>query len=188
MKRRRLLQSIAAIPAAAALPLPAQSPETDKQELATVSAAEVVRAVPRFFTGDQLSALQRLADILMPAVNERPGAKQAGAAEFLDFLISESPVDRQQLYRAGLDRLNADSKRAYDRAFAALTDEQAAPILKPLTGSWTYDGPADPFARFLLAAKEDVLRATHNSRELVAAMSQASRGFSGTGYYWLPIE
>jgi hypothetical protein len=126
--------------------------------------------------------------MLMPAVDERPGAKEAAAAEFLDFLISQSPVDRQQLYRGGLDKLNSDSRRLHGRVFAALTDEQAAPILKPLTAAWTYDGPSDPFAQFLLAAKEDVLRATHNSREFVTAMSQRSRGFSGTGYYWLPIE
>ena len=47
--------------------------------------------------------------------------------------------------------------------------------------------PSDPFAQFLLAAKEDVLRATHNSREFAAAMSRTSRGFSGSGYYWLPL-
>jgi hypothetical protein len=186
MKRRSLLQSIAA--AAVPLPLGAQSPGPEKQEFVTTGLSEVGQAIPRFFSEEQFKALERLAAILMPAADGRPGAKQAAAAEFLDFLISQSPVDRQQLYRGGLDRLNSDSKRMHARQFAVLTDEQAAPILKPLTGAWTYDGPADPFARFLLAAKEDVLRATHNSHEFVTAMSQRSRGFSGSGYYWLPIE
>ena len=57
MKRRRLLQSIAAIPAAAALPLPAQSPDADKQELTTTSVTQVGQPVPRFFSEDQLKAL-----------------------------------------------------------------------------------------------------------------------------------
>jgi hypothetical protein len=176
MRRRRLLQSMAVAPAVAALPVPspAQPPASDAPELATVPVGAVGRAVPRFFTEDQFKALERLAHILMPPVDERPGAKQAGVAEFLDFLISESPLERQQLYRSGLDRLH---QKGFDAA-----------VLKPLTAAWTYDGPTDPFARFLLAAKEDVMRATFNSREFAAAMSQRSRGFSGSGYYWTPIE
>jgi hypothetical protein len=143
-------------------------------EVTTVPVGAVGRAVRRFFTEAQFKALERLADVLMPAVGERPGARQAGVAEFLDFLISESPVDRQRLYRDGLDRL---SKEGFSDS-----------TLKPLTAEWTYDGPADPLARFLLAAKEDVMRATFNSREFAAAMSQTTRGFSGSGYYWTPIE
>ena len=180
---------MAALPAAALHPsLSAQSAESENKELTTAGISEIGRPVARFFSEDQFRALERLAEILMPAVNERPGAKQARAAEFLDFLISDSPADRQQLYRSGLDRLNADSKRAHDELFSALTDEQAAPLLKPVTAAWTYEEPGDPFARFLLAAKEDVLRATHNSREFIAAVSQTSRGSAGSGYYWLPIE
>jgi hypothetical protein len=180
---------MAALPAAALHPpLSAQSSDSENKELATVGISEIGRPVPRFFVEDQFKALERLAEILMPAVNERPGAKQGRVAEFLDFLILESPADRQHLYRSGLDKLNADSKRAHDKLFAALQDEQATPFLKPLTAAWTSEEPADPFARFLLAAKEDVLRATHNSREFIAAINQTSRGSAGSGYYWLPIE
>jgi hypothetical protein len=177
MKRRRLLQSIAALPltqaglaqtparAAAAEPAP---------EVASVPVGAVGRPVARFFTEAQFRTLERLAEVLMPPVDERPGSKQAHVAEFLDFLISESPADRQRLYRTGLDRL---SKEGIDAA-----------SLKPLTAPWTYDGPPDLFAQFLLAAKEDVMRATYNSREFAAAMSQTRRGFSGSGYYWTVIE
>lgn len=191
MKRRRLLQSMAALPAAAALPLPApaQAPTpADNIELTVVSVTGAGEPVPRFFSRDQFRALERLADILMPAYNDRPGAKEARAAEFIDFLISSSPIDRQQLYKAGLDRLNAEARSTYDRTFAELEADQFQPILKPMQGDWSYDGPADRFARFLLAAKDDLMRATINSREYAAAASRNSRGYTGTGYYWLPIE
>jgi hypothetical protein len=177
MKRRHLLQSMAALPlapAAAAQTPAVASPVERPPEVAAVPVGAVGRPVPRFFTDAQFKALERLADILMPTVEERPGAKQAHVAEFLDFLISESPADRQQLYRSGLDRLNKDG---FDAA-----------VLKPLTAAWTYEGPADPFAKFLLAAKEDVMRATYNSREFAAAMEGTRRGFSGSGYYWTVIE
>lgn len=178
MKRRHLLQSMAVLPAAA-LPVPAGAqssppPPSDKVDITALSPARAGRPVPRFFSEDQFTALERLADILMPGFNGRPGAKEARAAEFLDFLISDSPADRQQLYREGLDQLNAQARKTQRQLFAALSDQQAAPILKPLTDAWTYDGPADPFARFLIAAKEDVLRATYNTR--------------GNGYYWVRIE
>lgn len=190
MKRRRLLQSMVALPAAAALPVPAlaQVQTADNAELTTVSVAAAGMPVPRFFSSDQYKALERLADILMPGYNDRPGAKEAGAPEFLDFLISDSPAGRQQLYKAGLDRLNAEAKRAHGKTFAALESDEAHPILKPIAVPWTYTGPADPFARFLLAAKEDLMRATVNSREYSAAASRNSRSSAGTGYYWFPIE
>ena len=40
---------------------------------------------------------------------------------------------------------------------------------RPLRAPWTYDAPADPLARFLAAAKQDVRTATVNSREYNAA-------------------
>jgi hypothetical protein len=159
--------------AAAQAPAAATSAERPP-EVTPVPLGAVGRPVARFFSEAQFKALERLADILMPAVDDRPGAKQAHVAEFLDFLISDSPAERQQLYRTGLDRLN---KEGFDAA-----------ALKPLTSAWTYDGPSDPFAKFLLAAKEDVMRATYNSREFAAAMEGTRRGFSGSGYYWTVIE
>lgn len=124
----------------------------------------------------------------MPPAHEVPGASGAGAAEFLDFLIGVSPADRVKLYRDGLDRLNAEAQRRYQKPFGEITAEQAAPILAPLQAPWSYRGPADPFARFLLAAKNDLLTATVNAREYIAVASQQRRNAGGVGRYWYPIE
>lgn len=144
--------------------------------------------LPGYFSKDQFEALGRLASLIMPANGDLPGAREAGAAEFLDFLISKSPAERQKLYRDGLDRLNADARKAGGKSFAAITDEQAVQILAPLKKPWTYADPVDPFERFLRAAKEDAIRATFNSREYVAAASARSRSAGGTGSYWYPID
>jgi hypothetical protein len=194
MKRRSLLKSAAVLPAAAALhsPAAAQTPpaapafENFKLELTPVDAGS--QQVPRFFTPEQIAALRKLGDLLMPKLGERPGATEAGAAEFLDFYVSQSSPDRQSLYRSGLDRLNSEARRTAGRPFAELSAEQASPILKPLSEAWTYAGPPDSFGRFLVAAKEDMMRATVNSRAYAEAMAATSRGSSGLGYYWLPIE
>src|ERR1700756_783467 len=58
-----------------------------------------------FFNEVQLGTLRRLSEILMPSLRGYPGAKEAGTAEFLDFLIGGFPAPRPQLYQSGLGRL-----------------------------------------------------------------------------------
>src|SRR6266542_4944873 len=117
MKRRRMIQSVLGVSAASALPhpLPAQrkpdappsAPAADEMPKLAANAPDYVASgVRRFFDADGLSALRRLGEILVPARQNAPGAMEAEAAEFLDFLISQSPADRQSLYRDGTARLN----------------------------------------------------------------------------------
>jgi hypothetical protein len=143
--------------------------------------------IPHFFSASQLAALRRLSDLLMPRLGETPGALDAHAPEFLDFLIDNSPADRKQLYRNGLDALNANAHKASGKSFADLTDQEADKVLAPLHERWTYAAPKDALAVFLRAAKADIMAATVNSREWIAVVSQRSRGAGGTGIYWHPI-
>lgn len=137
---------------------------------------------PKFFTATQFSTLKTLCGILMPAgANNTPGAIEAQVPEFLDFLLSQSPADRQQTYRAGLDGLKG------------LDSSNAAKMLAPLKQTWTYDPPKDPVAKFLRQAKLDVRQATLNSREWAKAQAtgSASRGrraATGTGLYWNTLD
>ncbi len=196
MNRRAILKSLAALPAAAALPAqesavpPKPSPsvveETPRIQASVPDA--IAETVPQFFSPEAFSALKRLSDLLMPAIGATPGALAAHAPEFLDFLIGQSPADRQTLYRAGLDRLNADALRRFSRPFSELKAEQADSVLEPLHATWTYAGPEDPFARFLQTAKEDVMTATVNSREWIDVVSKRGRRGGNVNTYWLPID
>jgi Gluconate 2-dehydrogenase subunit 3 len=194
MKRRHALQSIAGISFAGAVaqpaPVPQQAPasasETPKLETETADAA--AQSVHRFFSPDQYSALERLSEALVPGIADTPGAIKAGVPEFLDFLISRSPAERQNLYRDGLDHLNADATQRYGRAFADMSIMEAASLLAPLTEPWTYQGPQQLFPRFLRAAKVDVLYATMNSREWAIARAKRSRRAGAAGTYWYPID
>jgi hypothetical protein len=195
VKRRQALQSLAGISVAGALPqrtLSQQQPaahtvaETPKLDTAVADAA--AEGLHPFFSADQFAALERLAEVLMPAAGDSPGAKAAGAAEFLDFLISASPADRQAQYRDGLDKLNADARSRYGKAFAELAPGQIEALLTPLREAWTYAEPADPLALFLRIVKMDVMHATMNSRQWSEARAKRSRRASGLGMYWYPIE
>ena len=91
----------------------------------------VAKSAPRFFGAPQFASFARLGDVLMPAVENEPGALDARAPEFLDFLLSESPAELQVLYRNGVHELDARSTRALKRPFVKLTAAEAAPILAP---------------------------------------------------------
>src|SRR5258708_22526910 len=102
MKGRRMLQSLAILPAMAAAPppAPAQSsatapaPET-MPKLGEAAPDAVSDGVTRFFSHEQFAALENLARLIMPVEGEVP--------LFLDFLIGQSNAKRQTLYRDGLD-------------------------------------------------------------------------------------
>ncbi len=208
MKRRQALRSLLSLPAITALPALAQQAPTDKTKpqageklppelkpapveenpkLAMTAADAVAPGTVRFFTPPQFATLHRLADLLVPPLNGKPGASDAAVPEFLDFLIGQSPHDRQTLYRAGLDRLETEAQRRHSKPFAGITPEQADDLLAPVRQNWSFGGPADPLARFLHDAKDDVLRATVSSREWSASGSQR-RGAGGIGSYWYSLS
>jgi hypothetical protein len=206
MRRRGFVKALVAVPAAPVLlaqppasqPVPSppaaavpMRPPSDEIPVLTASTPDVAaEMMPGYFTPAQFSALRRVSDLLMPSVNGAPGALDAKAPEFLDFLVRESPADRQQVYRAGLDALNQQAQQKFQKPFADLDGAQADTLLAPLRQHWTFEEPNDPVAVFLRAAKQDVRTATVNSREYgsVASAGGARRGFGGAGLYWYPLD
>lgn len=192
MKRRSFIQTLAVTPALA-VPVAANdaAPSVTQQESAAIEIAVADAAAEthrKFFTALQFSALKRLSGIIMPPMNGLPGALDAGAPEFLDFLIGASPADRQGIYRTGLDQLNSQARRKFGKHYADITNDQAVELLAPLRKPWTYDPPGDPLERFLREAKADIRTATVNSREYVTAESSGGRRRGGVGQYWYPID
>lgn len=192
VKRRHVLQALLGTPAIAAIPLPAPAQaQTQAQEipkLTTSTPDAVGDPAPHYFSAPQMAALRRLADLVVPPASDRPGARDAKAPEFLDFLLSQSPPARQSLYRNGLDHLQGEARSRFNLAFEALSADQAGAVLAPLHGAWTYAEPVDPHAHFLREVKEDLLTATVNSREYAAAQQAAGRRGTGIGTYWFPVK
>lgn len=190
MRRRRLLQTMTLLPVApAAAQYASQNANSEEMpKLRETTADAAAQGRTRQFTPVQAATLRNLADILVPRASDRPGANDAGAVEFLDFLLSQSAFDRQMRYLNGLNALNSEAQKRFGRPFARLTASEAKPLLEPLTRPWTYNIPADPQEHFLREAKEDLLQATANSRPFAEAMSKRSRAAGGMGAYWLPLD
>jgi hypothetical protein len=209
MKRRSLLRTVAALPASALAQkayaqqertaardkgLPAGPPlvppgieETPNTPVTPADQTSESRI--RTFDAAQYAALTRLGDIIVPAWDGKPGARETNSAEFLDFLVGCSPPERIALYRSGLDRLDEMAQHRFAKRFAEITDEQAAELLVPLRQQWTYGkASGDQFSAFLFAAKSDLLRATVNSKGYIDAVSQTRRPRNASNFYWYAIE
>src|SRR5580700_4766773 len=165
MRRRRFMQALVAAPAAPLIAQQAAAPQASPTPpppggrgrgafgpgngppmLEVTEPDTVAEPVARFFTPPQFAALRRLSGLIEPPLKGNLGALDCGVPEFLDFLIGVSPADRQQLYRTGLDTLNAQAKKQFSKSFADLDDAQAHTILQPMLVAvpWPKDPPKDP--------------------------------------------
>jgi hypothetical protein len=211
MKRRNFVQSLLIVPAAsvaaeqAVPPPPAPQPSTPAprpvQNLRSVqnvpkltliepdSAAEIITS---FFNPVQFATLNKLAEILVPPIKNNPGALDAHAPEFLDFLISRSPAPDQKLYRNGLDGINTAAQKHFHKPFAELDAKEAYVIIRPLlvARAWERDIPKDPMQHFLVQVHDDLRTATMNSAEWAASGATSGRGRFNQGrrFYWKPID
>ena len=112
---------------------------------------------PHYFTAAQFATLRKLGALLVPPLKNNPGALDAQAPEFLDFLIGASPDDRQNLYRFGLDSLDSQSRDQFQKPFCDLDAQQADRILRPLlvVRPWSEDFPSDPLKKFIAQVHDD---------------------------------
>jgi len=85
---------------------------------------------PQFFTAAEYATVERLADIIIPN-DGTLGAKEAGVAEFIDFMVASDP-EPQYGFRTGLSWLNAHAEQKDGKRFAELTPEQQTSLLEPL--------------------------------------------------------
>jgi hypothetical protein len=217
MKRRNFVRSLVITPAAPAIVARAQAaqqstpqqqpppqPNTPSRQLprqpSAVPKLEVTavdlasQPAPHFFNPVQFATLRKLGATLVPPLKGNPGAIEAQAPEFLDFLISASPEDRQKLYLTGLDRLEEQAKDKFHKSFSDLDAQQAGALLKPLLvmRPWPQDLPSDPMQNFKAQVHDDLRTATMNSREWAAASQKSgrvfTRGAQTSGFYVHPID
>ena len=220
MKRRKFVSGLLATPAVATLTQgqtaapPASQPSQQQQpqpkpvtpaqqnprqpqaipQLKVTAVDIAAEAAPHFFTAEQMATLTKLAAVVVPPLKGNPGAVDAQAPAFLDFLLSVSPPDRQHSYQFGLDTLNKQAQEQHGKAFAQISPSEVGAILKPLliARPWPEDLPQDPMQSFVAQVHEDLQTATRNSREWAAASEKSgrlfTRGFRGSGYYWAPID
>jgi Gluconate 2-dehydrogenase subunit 3 len=85
---------------------------------------------PQFFTRDEYSTVERLTEMIIPS-DGSPGAREAGVAEFIDFMVWSDP-GVQYRFRYGLTWLNAHSDRLHSKPFREIGPAEQTGILEHL--------------------------------------------------------
>lgn len=149
----------------------------------------VAQTNAHFFTETQADTLRHLCELLQPAYKTYPGAIEAGAPDFLDFLIGASPADRQEMYQAGLDRLESEAHHRFQKPFAALAESEADQLIRPHLTTWLNDHPpTEPYARFINLAHSEIRTATVNSQAWSDAAHAAGERTPNVDLYWYPVD
>ena len=105
--------------------------------------------VPIFFSPEQFRMVEQLAEMIIPE-DETPGAKSAGVAEFIDFMLAnrvpvstardirstadaiEAGNEAQNRFLAGLGWMDARSRSEFGRSFMEGLREQQTALLEEL--------------------------------------------------------
>jgi gluconate 2-dehydrogenase gamma chain len=84
--------------------------------------------VPKCFTAHEFKTLQRLSDLIIPADDHSSGALEAGAAEWIDYMATNSP-ELAAIYHGGFAWLDHESRGRYDTDFIEAQAAQQTAIL-----------------------------------------------------------
>lgn len=85
-----------------------------------------------FFNDDDAIVVAALTERIMPDAPGKPGAREAGVANYIDLALAGAYKDQQDYYRAGLAQLDAYCHAQYKRGFAALQPAQQDEVVGAL--------------------------------------------------------
>jgi len=174
INRRVLLQTLGAAPAALAFTW------TTEEAAHAAAGARAARRdaaarqepyAPRFFTAAEYATVMALADVVIPADDRSGSASDAGAPEFIDYIVAEQPARRTAM-RGGLVWLDTECRRRFDQPFLTCSDDERSQVLDDIA----YPGRARP-------EFSHGVRFFTTFRDLVAAGFWSSRiGVEDIGY------
>jgi len=120
MKRRDILKSIAAIPAAGVA-------QTDSG----ARPAQVAAWTPSFFNPHQNDTLTDFVDLVIPST-DTPGAREAQVPRYLDKILAASDHPFQNEFARDLDTLDQFSRETAGAEFVRLTPDQQKSVLEKM--------------------------------------------------------
>lgn len=85
---------------------------------------------PQFFSSAEFQQIERLTELIIPS-DGSPGAREAGVAEFVDFMVAHD-TEQQKPMRTGLTWLQEQCRRTFKHSFLELSEAQQVSVLEPL--------------------------------------------------------
>jgi gluconate 2-dehydrogenase gamma chain len=116
---------------------------------------------PQFFSEPEYALVERLTELIIPS-DESPGAREAGVAEFVDFMVAH---DRDQQYklRTGLTWLIAHAESVLGKPFLALAQDQQVALVEPLAYKAKYRAGEEDGRAFFRAFRELTIMGFYSS-------------------------
>lgn len=138
LSRREAVQLLAALPFVTLFALPAADKER-AQAFVDAALDEGAAFAPKFFTEPEFRTVRLLADMIIPRDERSGSASDAGAPEFMDFMMIDRPGN-QNWMRDGLAWLDAQSTSRFSRTFVQASSSQREAILDDI--AWPAKAPA----------------------------------------------
>ena len=154
---RQLFELVAGTAAASWLPAASKLEAAHQHSMPQGSKTNGASAPsPNFFSPEQRAAVSAMVDLIIPPDHISPGAKAAGVASYVEFLVANSPPEMQRAWLDGLRELDAFSHDRAGRSFAALPPQQQEDLISELAGyeSSPQTGPQKLFVRVKRATAE----------------------------------
>jgi hypothetical protein len=157
LSRRDALKIAVGVGAAVMIPL--VPPEVAAAAQRAVASGKP--AALKFFTVAQHRAVDALTEVIIPTDERSPGARAARVADYLDFILNESPVEARQVWKDGLTALDAASTSQFGKPFADLTTEQQVAVVTEAAAN--EQRPTTPLETFFVEAKGRTIHAYYTS-------------------------
>jgi gluconate 2-dehydrogenase gamma chain len=154
MDRRTVLKLLAAGVLAERL-------ESAQHHLVTIAQTPAAYKL-QFFSRTQNELLERLTEMLIPADEHSPGAREAKVSLFLDLMVANSRRDIQQRWSSGLRAVDAAAQSRFARPFLRLNaaeQDQVVQLMADHEGS-----PTNELERFFAVLKSMTIDGYYTSR------------------------
>lgn len=93
-------------------------------------------AGPLYFSKDEYQLLDTLTELIIPADDHSPGAREAGVAKFIDKSVAEAFLPEEKTsWRKGLAGVNALAHSMHNQSFLQLDRDQQKTVLQSMSES-----------------------------------------------------
>ena len=125
MKRRTALQVITAGPVQLAVAQHHLNPLAPAPQLSK----------PQFFNPDQMEMLDQLTEMIIPADDHSPGAKEAKVGLFVDLIVAHSGKDVQEQWSSGLKLVDEEAQKLAGKPFVKCTAAERDQVLAAMAAA-----------------------------------------------------
>ncbi len=157
-----------------------------------LAAGTVSEAAPKFFTPHEFQLVDELSEIIIPADEHSPGAKEAKVAAYIDFRLAEAfEPDPRKVWRDGLKLIDQLSQESNGKPFLEATPDQRHALMELISKNEMH--PQKPEEIFFRELKFRTARAYYTSaigihKDLNYQGNRMLKEFVGTDAGTVPVE